>query len=108
MAIAERGVGCSELPVLILNTSGYYDGSIAQLQAAHDKGMLRKHWTEYVDVVETPEAAVAWCLKQKRRAHTPSAGAATDASAPSYLRGLLHGVAIGSAAVAIGWLVSRR
>ena len=60
MAIAERGVGCSDLPVLLLNTNGYYDGSIAQMVQAQKDGMLRKPWEAYVDVVTTPAEAVAW------------------------------------------------
>ena len=103
MAIAERGVGCSELPVLLLNTDGYYDGSIRQLTRAHDEGMLRKHWTEYVDVVNTPEEAVQWCLKQKRRPPEP----APAVSWPSpYARGLLHGA--GAVALLALWLVHRK
>lgn len=106
MAIAERGVGCSDLPVLILNTDGYYDGSIAQLTAALDGGMLRKHWTEYVDVVTTPEAAVAWCLKQKRRRREPPPATVESSS---YLHGLIHGAVMAAgAAAAIGLALMHR
>ena len=86
MAITERGVGCGDLPVLIVNTDGYYNGAIEQLARAEREGMLRKRWTDLVDVVDTPEAAVAWCLKQQIRPRKPTPRAATD-----YRRGLVHG-----------------
>jgi predicted Rossmann-fold nucleotide-binding protein len=108
MAIAERGVGCSELPVLLLNTDGYYDGSIRQLTRAYDDGMLRKHWTKYVDVVTTPKEAVEWCLKQKRRPHEPAPATPSVVQAISspYARGLLHGAA--TVALLALWLVHRK
>ena len=93
MAITERGVGCGDLPVLIINTDGYYDGVITQLTRAWDEGMLRKHWTEYVEVVETPAAAVEWCLKQRRRPHeSPEGSTAGRMHADGYRKGLLHGL----------------
>ena len=61
MAIAELGVGCGELPICLLNTDGYYTGIVDQLKRADKEGMLRKRWYEYVTVVDTPEAALAWC-----------------------------------------------
>ena len=108
MAIAERGVGCSELPVLVLNTDGYYEGSIRQLTRAHGDGMLRKHWTEYVDVVSTPKEAVEWCFKQKRRPPEPAPPTPSllQAVCSPYARGILHGVA--SAALLALWLVHRK
>lgn len=98
MAIAERGVGCGDLPVLVLNTDGYYDGAIAQLHAAADAGMLRHKVDEYVDVVSTPEDAVAWCLQRQRRT-LPSKMAPEDAAA--YFRGVVHGIAAAAVATAI-------
>ena len=88
MAIAELGVGCSELPVLVLNVDGYYDGSIMQLKRAGDEGMLRQPWNAYIEIVDTPAAAVTWCLQQKMRLKVPAnASALTD-----YRMGMMHGV----------------
>lgn len=87
MAIGERGVGCGDLPILMLNIEGYYDGVIKQLQRCYDEGMLRKRWTEYVEVAKTADEAVAWCLKQQRR---PAKAKPKDVS--RYRTGVLHGV----------------
>ena len=68
MAIAEMGMPTGgNLPVLALNTDGYYDGSMQQLQRAFDDGLLRQHWTKYVTFVNTPEEAIAWCGRQTPR-----------------------------------------
>lgn len=102
MAIAERGAGFGTLPVLVLNTDGYYAGSLEQLERAQKEGMLRKPWTEYLDVAATPEEAVAWCLRQKRRAEPPRA-----APAWSYRSGLLHGIVAGAALATAAVLLRR-
>jgi uncharacterized protein (TIGR00730 family) len=95
MAIGERAVGCGSLPVLILNTNGYYDGVIQQLTRAYDEGTLRKHWSEYVEVVTTPQAACEWCLRQGRRPTPPAPTVATA----SYRTGLVHGAAASALAL---------
>ena len=104
MAITERALpNGGGLPVLMLNTNGYYDGSIAQLDAAFKAGMLRYPLSAYMEVVSTPEAAVAWCLKQERRelpGAPPTEGAAT------YRQGVTHGLAA-AALLASSLLVAR-
>ena len=97
MAITERGVGCGDLPLLILNTDGYYNGVIEQLRRALADGMLRKHWKEYVTVVDTPQDAVAWCLRQEPRSRV----ATTPSVAAEYRKGMLHGAALATAAAAL-------
>jgi len=97
MAVAEVGVGCGSLPVLLLNVNGYYDGVIAQMQRAFDDGMLRHPVAHYYSVASTPQEAVAWCLKQTRRASPPTP------RGRSYREGVVHGAA--TAAVAAAALV---
>lgn len=50
------------LPICVVNTDGYYDGLILQLQRAEDEGLLRMRYTQLLHVEDTPEAAVAWCV----------------------------------------------
>lgn len=90
MAIAELGVGCSELPVLVLNVDGYYDGSIMQLKRAGDEGMLRQPWNAYIEIVDTPAAAVKWCMQQKTRPKVP----AHTSTLTHYRMGMTHGVLV--------------
>ena len=106
MAITERALGCGGgggLPVLLLNTNGYYDGAIAQLDAAAKAGMLRLPLSAYMDVVTTPEDAVAWCLRQK---HRELLGAAPPPEVAAYRRGFSHGV-VAAAVIACSALLVR-
>jgi predicted Rossmann-fold nucleotide-binding protein len=104
MAIAEVATGCGDLPVLLLNTDGYYDGTIQQLTRAYDDGLLRKHWSDYVHVVTTPEAAVSWCTQQRRRSEEASGPAAATRA---YRRGLAHVAAAAVAVLAVSLLLRR-
>ena len=97
MAVGERGVGCGTLPVLILNSDGYYDGSIAQMKRAHADGLLRHPLSAYFEVVDTPQDAVAWCLKQPRRELPPKSNPAIDA----YRQGARHGALVVAAALVV-------
>ena len=107
MAIGERGLpNGGGLPVLVLNTNGYYDGALQQLQRAHKEGMLRKHWTDYAEVVTTPQAAVEWCSRQRRRARdappvATSPDAASSSSSVAYRQGIAHGLLLASAALVV-------
>ena len=90
----------------MLNTDGYYNGVIQQLERALKEGMLRKHWSEYVDVVETPADAVAWCLRQRRGRAKPAP--ATPRSTDDYRRGVVHGAIIaGLAALGLAAVLRR-
>ena len=105
MAIAERGVGCGSLPVLVLNTAGYYDGIIEQMRRAFADGMLRHQVTDYFTVVEEPSDAIAWCLKQQRRATPPR----KPADGGAYRAGVLHGAlaALAASVAVLGWMRAR-
>ena len=97
MAIAELGVGCGELPICLLNTDGYYTGIVDQLKRADKEGMLRKRWSEYVTVVDTPEAALAWCSQQKTRVKPPKREEIMIILYQDGLRhGLIQGMVIGA------------
>ena len=61
-AIAGVHVGLSTLPICLVNTDGYYDGVIAQLERAQTDQLLRKPWRELCTVVATPEEALQWFL----------------------------------------------
>ena len=52
---------CGSLPVLILNTGGYYDGFVEQIRRAHADKLLHKRPDEFVQVVSDPIAALDWC-----------------------------------------------
>ena len=61
-AIAGVHVGLSTLPICLVNTDGYYDGVIAQLERAQTDQLLRKPWRELLTVVDTPEEALQLSL----------------------------------------------
>ena len=103
MAIAERATGCGKLPVLVLNTGGYYNGAIEQLKRADEEGMLRSRWQALLEVVDTPAEAVAWCLKQQRR-KPPSRERPADGIA--YRKGVMHGLLVATASLVVVAAVS--
>ena len=72
MAIALVAVKLRELPIVVVNTDGYYDGTIAQLERAERDGLLRRPAREYVTFVRTPAEAVEWCLANVASEHSLS------------------------------------
>ena len=81
-AIAGVHVGLSTLPICLVNTDGYYDGVIAQLERAQTDQLLRKPWRELLTVVDTPEEALQWFLANVGDAPRPT---------PPALQGFLGG-----------------
>lgn len=59
--------GLTHKPICLLNTDGFYDGSIQQLQRAYDDSLLYRPTDQYFKVVHTPEEAVAWCRAELER-----------------------------------------
>jgi hypothetical protein len=55
-----RHIGLHHLPIVCVNTDGYYDPFMTILQRAHSEGLLYKHPTEIVHFEESSEAAVRW------------------------------------------------
>jgi len=53
----------SRKPIVILNTAGFYDGFIMQLQRAFDDGLLYNKVEDYFYVAKTPLEAVQWTEK---------------------------------------------
>ena len=65
-AIAGVHVGLSTLPICLVNTDGYYDGVIAQLERAQTDQLLRP--AELLTVVDTPEERAVVPRQRRRRA----------------------------------------
>tara|TARA_B110001452_G_scaffold130527_1_gene108441 strand:+ start:124 stop:714 length:591 start_codon:yes stop_codon:yes gene_type:complete len=61
-AACARQLGIDQTgPVVLVNTSGYYDGFVMQLKRAHEDGLLHKPPDEFLTVVDDPIAALDWC-----------------------------------------------
>ncbi|KAL1530280.1 hypothetical protein AB1Y20_001192 [Prymnesium parvum] len=48
-------------PICLLNTDGYYDGFVQQIERAYVDQILHKPPREFIHVVEDPIDAVDWC-----------------------------------------------
>lgn len=70
MAIAGVATHLSTLPIVLINTAGYYDGVLLQLRRAEEEGLLRVPYSQLVAVVRTPVEAVDWCVAQVASRHT--------------------------------------
>ncbi|CAM9694273.1 unnamed protein product [Phaeothamnion confervicola] len=55
------------LPIVVLNVGGYYDGSIQQLERAHQDGILYLPPRDLLHFADTPEAALAFCVSEAER-----------------------------------------
>ncbi len=47
-----------------MNTDGFFDGTIAQLQRAYVDSLLYLDFDDYFHVENTPAAALNWCLNE--------------------------------------------
>jgi len=54
-----RQLGLHDKPILILNTSGYWTPLVALIEHVIDQGFADPSLLEFLDVVDTPEAAMA-------------------------------------------------
>ena len=54
-----RQLGLVKVPVIILNTLGYYDNLLAMLQHAIDEGFMKASHAQLWQVASTPDEAVA-------------------------------------------------
>ena len=77
--------------------------AIEQLKRADEEGMLRSRWQALLEVVDTPDEAVAWCLKQQRR-KPPSRERPADGIA--YRKGVMHGLLVATASLVVVAAVS--
>lgn len=55
-----RHIGFHSMPIVCINTDGYYDAFRAMLTRAYDDQLLYKHPEDILHFEETPEAAVMW------------------------------------------------
>lgn len=56
--------GLDHKPICLLNTNGYFNGSIEQMKQAYEDSLLYSEIEDYFHVVNTPEEAVAWCMRE--------------------------------------------
>ena len=54
-----RQLGLVKVPVIILNTLGYYDSLLAMLRHAIDEGFMKPSHGQLWQVADTPQAAIA-------------------------------------------------
>ena len=54
-----RQLGLVKVPVIILNTLGYYDALLAMLQHAIDEGFMKQSHAQLWQVASTPQDAIA-------------------------------------------------
>ena len=65
--ISSKSLGMKDMslkPICIVNVDGFYDGSLQQLQRAHEDGILYQEVEEYVHVETNVADALAWCAEQ--------------------------------------------
>ena len=60
-----RQLGLVKVPVIILNTLGYYDNLLAMLQHAIDEGFMKTSHAQLWQVAATPQEAVSLLEDQK-------------------------------------------
>ena len=60
--ITWKQLGLYLKPIIILNTNGYYDALLDQLQRAADECFMRPQHTAIWSVAATPEEAIQWAL----------------------------------------------
>lgn len=53
--------GLSNKPICLVNTNGFYDGFIMQMQRASEDKLLYNKVEEYFHVSNTPQDALEWC-----------------------------------------------
>jgi len=96
------------LPVCLINTDGYYDSTLAQMQRAYDEKLLRIPIASLLHVVDTPSEAIKWVLQGSKLApaHQPALPA-RGAAASNYQLGLLHGVLLSVAISSCALLLAR-
>jgi hypothetical protein len=73
--------GMEGKPICVVNTNGFYDGFVLQLQRAHDEGILYGTVESYFHVETDVVAALDWCvetIKQRGPIEKGSSGKYTD------------------------------
>ena len=63
-AITWRQLNLAPKPIVVLNTLGYYDHLTAMLNTAIEQGFMRKSHHRLVQMVDTPEQAIAAIEKE--------------------------------------------
>jgi uncharacterized protein (TIGR00730 family) len=108
-AIAGRHTKLSSLPIVVVNTNGFYDGIIAWLNRARDERLLRCEVEGLVHIAATPADALAWARKAVIQG-APCASEVSTVSVSAARRGIfIKGVITGALSAAlIGLAVSRR
>jgi len=107
-ALAGRHTKLSSLPVVVVNTNGFYDGIIDWLRRARDERLLRCEIEDLCHIADTPAEALAWA--RKAAAHgAPCRSAVSTVSVSTVRRGIfVQGVITGALAAALVWLVVAR
>lgn len=78
MCLAMVATKFRDLPIVIVNVDGYYDGTIAQMERAERDGLLRQPSSQLMTVVNTPAEAVEWCLANVSATHTVRCGSVDE------------------------------
>jgi predicted Rossmann-fold nucleotide-binding protein len=61
-----RNIGLADLPIVCVNTDGYYDGFRAMLERAHADGLTKLRPGDILHFEDGPEGAVRWIEEQCR------------------------------------------
>ncbi|KAG5183552.1 hypothetical protein JKP88DRAFT_163887 [Tribonema minus] len=59
----QRGIGFSGVPIVAVNTDGFYDGFVQQLQRADKDGLLYLPPKDLVHFEPDAESALRWCVE---------------------------------------------
>jgi len=107
-AIAGRHTKLSSLPVVIVNTNGFYDGIITWLKRAHDERLLRCDVEDLVHIAKTPADALAWARHAVAHGR-PCPSQVTTVSVSTARRGIfIKGFITGTVSAVLVWLVAVR
>lgn len=63
--VSSRSLGFKDLtgkPICLVNTDGFYDGFITQIQRASQEGLLYGTVDSYFHVCDDPKSALDWCI----------------------------------------------
>ena len=68
--LCEKQLGFHNKPIVIVNVDNFFDGTIAQLNAAKDNSLLHLDIKDIVHVCSSIEEAVAYCERESRHRTT--------------------------------------
>ena len=70
-AITWRQLNLAPKPIVVLNTLGYYNNLVAMLSTAIEQGFMKKSHHRLVQLVDTPEQAIAVIEKELQEIPQP-------------------------------------